>query len=301
MKKVKKTKKVVVSKPANKSLMGMIVAGVVLLGVGLYAYGYYLNSSQWFAETYVEEMTPEEVTINLVTAGRKLPMSDDPSVNAMVAANQVYQQPKKDKTEAQIEKEARIAAEQAARATIVTLNNTAGTNIPQVPTIAIKAEVEKSANDAITTLNNYVVYKPDENGVLKPVNRKAYDLVGSQSTGEPLCDRGGQYAPVGTTWKEGNSCFRCVLFTKSGSRAARKVYDKGCTYFNRNPYKEVGLGADTCVVHKSKDGNSFSMTPSNYFNKPVQVPAVGYLKVIDENGDKKMWKCDNGHVGSFEY
>lgn len=292
-----------VKKTQKHYLVKSLFVLAVLLMVGLFSYRYAIKVEENTERQRVveessnnQEMTPEQATVNLVTAGKILPMSDDPTLNAMAAANKVYLNPPKQKTQEEVDKVAMQAAEQAARDTIVVLSNVADSNVVAKPNSALTPEIKKYAAEAVTSLKDYVIYTPNQSGVVQPVLRTAYDLIGKNSSGSPLCVYGKQEYVVGSKIRDKSNCYECTKSTNNNKETA-KMKNIRCSEVDGQTVGQTANGK--CVVYKSKDGNSFSQNKTNRFSRPVIVPNNSYVKVIDGNGTETRWKCSNGRINTI--
>ena len=160
------------------SLLPWLIAGLLIFAT--VGYWYFQAKPEsikilQIAGTVEDYISPVPVDINIVTAGRKLPMSDTPEVNAMVAANQVIRQAVKDgKAPKDVEAEAERAAVQAARDTYVQLGNTpqgqSSTTTAPTPKPTTQEIIKKANEDAavaMSTLKNVTYTKVGDDVIAK--------------------------------------------------------------------------------------------------------------------------------------
>lgn len=175
MKKKQRSKKLS-KNPTKKNFMfylsknKWLVVGVILVIVGTFAYQYSLRVNSlknMYQESLLdaEVMTPEEVAINLVTGGKVLPKSDDPEVNAMIAAHQVIREEVKNgksQDDEEVQRKAELVAARAARDT-VSAGDAAGVNYSandplNQGTVNSNSAFKQVATEAVDTLTKYIQY-----------------------------------------------------------------------------------------------------------------------------------------------
>lgn len=226
--------------PKGRGLFPIRFVVIALIAVLLSGYLVYMNVQN--KKTYfeandvdIDNMSAEEVAINLVTAGRKLPMSDDPELNAMRAVDQTVRQAiENKKTDAEIERQAEIEAVRAARDTMVSVSNANGAAYParsSIPTIKERQlEAHEAAYNAIDTIRTFFTYGVDENGKAVVTPNKICEK--AEFGVLPKC----RYVSINYN----------RVYTSNGSSKLCQVDEKN--------YYPVGTGVVSRVVDKSVSG-----------------------------------------------
>ena len=299
----------------------IIVVGVVL-AVTFFSYRYYRDAQilQKYSTYQFEEISvPEPVSINLVTAGNKLPKSDDPEVNAMIAYNQAKLQ---NKSEIEARKAAKLATEESLA---VLKTNPTTTSLytaivaetkaanPGMTVVTDKAIAEVVSTETSTFMQDAVVYEKVD-GVVKAKNIVKFDantkLTTNFTAGNiPYCDlENGMGMSVGTVVKEGNVCKQCVPKTSSGSTTGVTVRVRCSTVpaqaivgvTNTNSGQTV---SDDCLVYRAPDGvlsinapdNSVGIyVPNSLVKKSNKRNTDLPIYTFRESGTNVLRYCNNG-------
>ncbi len=181
-------------------------------------------------ESYI---TPRVIEINIVTGGKKLPKSDDPEINAMVAAAQVKKQAKEkiesgeEIDEQKVQRDMRYAAEQALKESYQASSAVGAISLEEAKKVItekdeVNSQFQKELSNAIAVVNESITLDKTDttyeefnlNTNVRCQTGQGIDVLGGETTLGDNID-GNTYAIMRCTAKGWEEVYNCTFNTST--------------------------------------------------------------------------------------